>query len=134
MLDLLKNNKAAASFKCSMKKFLFLFGLILLSFNSIAQSREMGLMVGVMSYKGDLNPVMFSDKFLHPAAGIVYRRYYNNHWAFRAGLNFGRISADDAMAQDSFSINRNLSFRSGIIELQGGYEFNFFPYQTANPA
>src|SRR5438132_13554523 len=124
MNGLLKNNKAYNSFKASMKKYLFLFSLLIGSFNSMAQSREMGLMVGVMSYKGDLNPVMFSDKFLHPAAGIIYRRYYNNHWAFRAALNFGRISADDAQAADSFSINRNLSFRSNIIELQGGYEFN----------
>ena len=99
-----------------------------------AQSREMGIMVGVMSYKGDLNPQMFTDKFLHPGIGFVYRRCYDNHWAFRGGFNIGHISADDAMAKDSFSINRNLSFRSHIIELQGGYEFNFFPYQTANPA
>ena len=109
-------------------------GCIISSLNCFSQSREMGLMLGVMSYRGDLNPVMFTDKFLHPGAGIIYRRCYNNHWSFRAGLNFGRISADDAMAEDSFSINRNLSFRSDIIELQGGYEFNFFPYQTANPA
>lgn len=99
-----------------------------------AQSREMGIMVGAMSYKGDLNPVMFSNKFLHPAIGIIYKRSYNNHWSFRAGFNYGRISANDSQAADSFSINRNLSFRSDILELQGGVEFNFFPYQTANPA
>ena len=110
------------------------FFILMKSLHTNAQSREMGIMVGVMGYKGDLNPVMFSDKFLHPGIGIVYRRYYNNHWAFRAGFNYGRISADDAQAPDSFSINRNLSFRSDIMELQGGYEFNFFPYQTANPS
>jgi len=94
----------------------------------------MGVMVGVMGYKGDLNPVLFTDKFLHPGVGIIYRRYYNNHWAFRAGFSYGRISADDAFSTDSFNLNRNLSFRSDIMELHGGYEFNFFPYQTANPS
>ena len=110
------------------------FCLLSLSPTANSQSREMGLMVGAMGYKGDLNPVMFSDKFLHPGVGIIYRVCYNNHWSFRGALSYGRISADDKLATDSFSVNRNLSFRSDIIELQGGYEFNFFPYQTANPA
>lgn len=132
-----RNNRAIAAFATTMRFWfavLSVFGLVFSMTDSTAQSREMGLMLGVMGYKGDLNPVMFNDKFLHPGIGIVYRRYYNNHWAFRAGFNYGRVSADDAMAEDSFSINRNLSFRSDIMELQGGYEFNFFPYQTANPA
>lgn len=137
MISLLRNNKATIAFSSSMKigfAIIIAFYFLLKPSYNLAQSREMGLMMGVMGYKGDLNPVMFSDKFLHPGVGIIYRVSYNNHWSFRAGLNYGRIAADDALASDSFSINRNLSFRSDIIELQGGYEFNFFPYQTANPA
>lgn len=94
----------------------------------------MGIMVGMMGYKGDLNPVMYSTKSMDPGIGILYRRSYSNHWAFKAALNYGHIHADDANANDSWSNNRNLMFKSHIIELTGQYEFNFLPYQTANPA
>ncbi len=133
---MLRNNKPSIAFTIRMKikiSIAITFCFLLNSFVAHAQSREMGVMVGVMGYKGDLNPVMFSDKFLHPGAGIIYRVSYNNHWSFRGAFNYGRISADDALATDSFSLNRNLSFRSDIWEVQGGYEFNFFSYQTANP-
>ena len=98
-----------------------------------SQSREIGFMLGAMHYKGDLNPKMYSTKFLQPGIGIVYRRSYSNHWAFKVGLNYGHIEADDAEAEDNFSRNRNLSFRSQIIEFTSQFEFNFLPYQTANP-
>ncbi len=101
---------------------------------SKAQSREMGLMVGVIGYRGDLNSKMYSTKLLHPAIGLVYRRSYNNYWSFKAAFNFGRVEGDDSRASDGFSKNRNLNFRSNITELTGQYEFNFFAYQTANPA
>jgi hypothetical protein len=48
-----------------------------------AQSREMGIMVGVMGYKGDLDPNMYDTRFIDPAIGILYRRSYSNHWAFK---------------------------------------------------
>lgn len=100
---------------------------------SKAQSREMGIMVGAMGYKGDLNQTMYSTKSLNLGLGILYRRSYSNHWAFKAAVNYGHISADDADANDAWSKNRNLSFRSHIIEGTGQFEFNFLPYQTANP-
>lgn len=109
-----------------------LFIALLLPFLVPAQSREMGIMVGVMGYKGDLNPVMYNSKTFQPAIGIVYRRAYSNHWAFKAGFNYGHVQADDADAKDDYSKNRNLMFRSPIVELTGQFEFNFFPYQTSN--
>jgi hypothetical protein len=116
------------------KSAFLLFTLLLIPILISAQSREMGIMAGVMGYKGDLNPTMYRLKSLSPAIGIVYRRPYSNHWAFKAALNYGHIEADDADAKDEFSKNRNLMFKSHIIELTGQFEFNFLPYQTANPA
>jgi hypothetical protein len=109
---------------------LFFFGAAGTGFG---QSREMGIMLGVMHYKGDLKPEMYSTDYLNPGLGIIYRRCYSNHWAFKAALNYGRIEADDATAEDFFSRNRNLMFRSNILELTGQFEFNMLPYQTANP-
>lgn len=93
----------------------------------------MGVMVGIMGYKGDLDPNMYDTRYLDPGIGILYRRSYSNHWAFKAGLNYGHIRATDEKADDFWSQNRNLNFKSHIIEMTGQFEFNFFPYQTASP-
>jgi hypothetical protein len=111
-----------------------IFFLCLLPAVTMSQSRELGIMVGGSGYKGDLNPVMFNKDLVRPGIGIIYRRCYSNHWSFRAGFSVLQIRGDDALATDSFSLNRNLMFKSGVLELHMGYEFNFFPYQTANPA
>jgi hypothetical protein len=57
----------------------------------------------------------------------------NNHWAHRIGLNYGTVIADDAVSNDEYQQRRNLSFKSSIIDLHYYLEFNFFPYQIADP-
>jgi len=110
----------------------FLFSLLIVT-NTRSQSREMGLMLGAMGYRGDLDPTMYDTRFIDPALGILYRRSYSNHWAFKTGINYGKIHADDAEADNQWERNRNLHFRSSILELTSQVEFNFFPYQTASP-
>jgi hypothetical protein len=112
----------------------FLAGLSLFCSNASCQSREMGVMLGISGYKGDLNPVMYNSELIRPAVGILYRRCYSNHWSFRAGISLLKIKGDDALSKDTFQLNRNLMFKSNIVEVHMGYEFNFFSYQTANPA
>ena len=97
------------------------------------QSREIGIMAGFSGYKGDLNPKMFNGSLIRPAIGVLYRRCYSNHWSFRTGLSLLNVKGDDALSTDSFQLNRNLMFKSSIIEFHLGYEFNFLPYQAANP-
>jgi hypothetical protein len=98
------------------------------------QSTEIGLMGGISSYKGDLNESLFQTENFHPAFGLNLRRCFNNHWSFTLTGMYGRISAEDSLSDVEFKLNRNLSFRSDIIELSGRFEFNFFPFQTSNPA
>ena len=43
--------------------------LLALPFKIFAQSREMGVMLGVMNYKGDLHPQMYDTKNNRPAIG-----------------------------------------------------------------
>ncbi len=118
-----------------MRKLVFLISGLIIFIPSIlsAQSREMGVMFGFSGYKGDLNEKMYNTKLIRPAFGIQYRRCYSNHWSFRAGLSLIKIKGDDALSKDTFQLNRNLMFKSNIIEFHMGYEFNFFPYQVANP-
>jgi hypothetical protein len=111
---------------------IFLFLLIVCPFSGSAQSSEIGLFLGTTTYKGEINPSLFTTRLLSPAIGVLYRKNMNNHWAHRFGLNYGRVAADDALSDDDFKKTRNLSFRSNIFDLHYYLEFNFFPYQIAN--
>ncbi|MBL0342407.1 MAG: outer membrane beta-barrel protein [Bacteroidetes bacterium] len=106
---------------------------IVLSGTVTAQSTEFGLFLGTTTYKGELNNSLFNTRLIQPAVGLLYRKNFNNHWAYRVGFNFGSISGDDALANDSYQNNRNLSFRSRLWDAHLLAEFNFFPYQLANP-
>ncbi len=119
-----------------MMKSLFLF-LVLISFQSNAQfhtnlSRsEIGVMIGGTSYIGDLN--QFTPyRNVHLAGGLVYRYNIHSRLSFRANFLYGKISGDDALAEQSVLQNRNLNFHSTIYELGAGLEFNYFPFQLGH--
>jgi hypothetical protein len=111
------------------------FSLLLLFFSSVAysQTSEIGILLGYSSYKGELSESMFKTKFWKPAVGVMYKRNLNSHWGYRLGLNYGTITGDDAESDIDYNVNRNLSFRSRVLEFNGMFEFNFFPYQIARP-
>lgn len=116
-----------------MKKTIIVIFLIVISYLCKAQSSEMGIMLGVSSYKGDLKSNLFAFNDLHLAGGLLYRHSFNNHWSFKTGINVGKISAADSTSNDAYQEYRNLSFRSRFQELTMQFEFNFFKFQTANP-
>lgn len=115
-----------------MKKSIVLFLFSAIFQHSFSQSSEVGILLGISSYKGDLNGSLFNPNVFHPAIGGYYRHSYNNHWSLKLGINYGTISADDAQSNDAFQRYRNLSFSSHLLEAEGHFEFNFFPFQTAN--
>jgi hypothetical protein len=86
---------------------------------------ELGGWVGGAVYYGDLNTTLWPRK---PglAAGLTARYNFNTRVSLRSSLNFGRIAGDDALSDNNFERNRNLSFRSNIFDLTSGIEFNFF--------
>ncbi len=115
-----------------MRKFFWVIVFSALSTASYSQSSEIGVMIGGAGYKGDLNPHLFTPKFLGPSAGLFYRRSFNSFWSLRLGLSIASIKASDAVANDDYQRVRNLSFRNGIIDGSALFEFNFFPFQTAS--
>ncbi|MEO5572848.1 MAG: DUF6089 family protein [Bacteroidia bacterium] len=115
-----------------MKKPIILILFLAFSRLTFSQSSEVGIMIGVSSYKGDLNGSLFNPNVFHLALGGLFRHSYNNHWSLRLGINYGTISADDAESNDPFQLYRNLSFSSSLLEAEGRFEFNFLPFQTAN--
>ena len=115
------------------KKLFLLTGLCLsMTIHSSAQYNEVGILLGVSNYKGELSPHLFNTDFLHFAIGGFYRHNWNRHWSYKLEVNYGRISGDDSKSTIGYERNRNLSFYSDIIEISPQIEFNFFPYETGN--
>lgn len=62
-------------------------------------------------------------KLTRPALALGYRFYINPYFALKADLAYGRLNGDDALTTETFRQNRNLHFRSPLIELTGRVEF-----------
>ena len=117
--------------------YIFLFCIILSSHVFSQQRRrnfrqhEVGFLIGGSYYIGDLNPRR--QFFLtQPAAGAFYRFTPNYRYAFRGGINWGNIMGDDSQTDNADQIQRNLNFKSRIIEFNAIAEFNFLEYRISN--
>ena len=111
--------------------FLIIFFCLQLS-RLFGQSSELGIFMGGSRYTGDLDPNFLSVKFIHPAGGLMYRHNWNPHYSWKGTVTYGTVSAADAGSSDPFMANRNLSFKSTLIEGSAQIEFNFFPYEIGS--
>ena len=109
-----------------------LFLLLLAGTSAQAQFHEIGGWVGVANYYGDLNPT-FNWKYVRPAGGLFYRYNINKRLAAKAMVSYGEVEGNDAGSNLDRSRQRNLSFRSTIVDICGTFEFNFFKYNKNNP-
>lgn len=121
-----------------MKKSLFILICLIISAELYAQpkdakTKELGIFLGVSGYAGELNPYNQFSKLMQPAGGLVYRRALNRRYAFKSSLLYGSIKGDDALANNAFQRNRNLNFKSILLEASAQIEFNFLPYELGNP-
>ena len=88
-------------------------------------------MIGGAYYIRDLNPRK-QFNLTQPAAGVFYRFTPNYRYAFRGGINWGKIMGDDSQSDDADQLQRNLNFKSQIIEFNAIAEFNFLEYRISN--
>ena len=93
-------------------------------------NQEFGFLGGAGYYTGDLNPTHFNN--LRVAGGITYRKNFDRRFSFKSSALYTNVYSDDANSSDPIKVNRNLHFKSDIIELSGQIEFNFLPYETGN--
>ena len=120
-----------------MKKRLFiLFSCFCISL-SIAQnnnkqyfSHDVGVLLGASYYIGDLNSSHFAMS--QPAIGVFYRFNYSYRVSFKAGFNYGSIQGDDSQSNNPDQLERNLNFKTSIMELSARTEFNFWEYRTGH--
>ena len=90
---------------------------------------EYGIVGGASQYFGDLND-NYGFKTIFPVAGIFARYHANPYIALRATASYTRIGYDDKFTNNTYSLTRNLNFKSNIFELSGQAEFNFFRFST----
>lgn len=88
---------------------------------------EAGIWLGTAHYFGDLNTKYNLEK-PGEAMGLMARYHFNNRIALKFGGNYGVVSASDARSSNPFEIDRNLSFRSPVLEASAQLEFNFLPF------
>ena len=106
--------------------------IIISSLNVNAQykpNQEFGILGGTGYYVGDLNKIHFNNLRV---GGITFRKNFDRRFSFKSSALYTNVYADDANSSDPLNVNRNLHFKSDIIELSGQVEFNFLPYETGN--
>lgn len=97
-----------------------------------AKNAEIGIFIGGSYYTGDLNPSGHFNRFTRPAVGGLYRVNFNPRFSAKAIASYGLLEADDAYSRNEAHRNRNLSFKSKIIEFAVEGEFNFLSYATGS--
>ena len=93
-------------------------------------NQEFGILGGTGYYVGDLSNTHFNN--LRVAGGITFRKNFDRRFSFKSSALYTNVYADDVNSSDPLNVNRNLHFKSDIIELSGQVEFNFLPYETGN--
>lgn len=66
---------------------------------------------------------------IRPSINIGYRYQWHKHWAVKADLNAAYIGGHDRLTDEMFRENRNLNFRSPIVELAGRIEYGINYYR-----
>ena len=129
-----------------MKKFIFpLLFVLLFTLESKAQSykpsgHEVGFSVGAANYLGDVGAdrgtPFFGEiraKAFRPAVGLFYRNNFHKFLTLRTGLTIGQIYGNDKWATtESGRIDRNLHFRSNIVDINMMLEWNVLPYKIGH--
>ncbi len=117
----------------------FLLLFIGTSFTSHAQRwkryrHEIGVGVGAANYMGDLGGSTvdensrwrdFQAEVSRPSIMLTYKYRATERIAFRGNLAFGRVFGDDELAGNDGRRERNLHFRSNIIEFSAQAEYYF---------
>ena len=109
---------------------LFIFISTTESYAQYKSNQEFGILGGTGYYIGDMNSTHFNN--LRVAGGITYRKNFDRRFTFKSSALYTNVYANDEKSNEAIKVNRNLKFKSDIIELSGQIEFNFLPYETGN--
>lgn len=96
------------------------------------RSSELGVFLGGSYYIGDLNPTGHFSQFTRPAAGIVYRYNFDRRFSARANILYGNVEAHDSYSRSPSQQQRNLTFKTDIVELSAQFEFNYLNFEIGS--
>ncbi len=106
--------------------------LIVINKNN-AQYAELGVGLGFSTYWGDLNSSGFGSNVINNsglALQISARKIFQPYFGLKGSFSFGSFRGDDANSSLEWQKQRNLSFKSSIMELAVMGEFYIFGFNT----
>jgi hypothetical protein len=118
-----------------MRKILVLISVIVILFAARLQAQsfftgeEYGFAIGGTQYFGDLND-NYGFHYVRPSGGIFARIHVNPYIAVRFTGNYAKLGYDDKFSSNVYNKQRNLNFRSDVVEVAFQTEFNFFRFTT----
>ena len=80
--------------------------------------------IGTTYYNGDLTDQL-NNMLFRPAANFSYSKYYTPRFSLRVGLSYGEIGASDGEALTPQRRQRNLHFKSILLESSGVLVYEF---------
>jgi opacity protein-like surface antigen len=110
------------------KKLLVLLLLVSSLYSAEAQDWEAGAWLGMTYSFGDINS---EYRFDNPdiGFGIMSRFNFNRRLSLKLSGSFGQTSGSDALSDEPFQSQRNLSFRTNVYDGTVQFEFNFLKYE-----
>lgn len=114
------------------KGVLFLFFLLITSHFVIAQHTELsenkgevGLMLGMASYQGDIAPDV---QVYYRNYGAYVKKQLNNYVGIRFNVEMQKLASHDMLSSDPYALLRNANFQINTIEASVMSEFYFLNY------
>ncbi len=90
---------------------------------------EYGISFGGCQYFGDLN-TNYGFREIKPAAMAYVRLPMNPYISLRGSVGYTSVGYDDKYSNNPYQLERNLNFKSNIVEGLIQAEFNFFHFAT----
>ncbi len=87
---------------------------------------DIGLAIGAANYSGDLSQKNINIPFTRPMIGIYGRKSLSPYFQWRIQASYAQLAADDAKSKNYKQ--RNINFKTDLIELNSTIEFNFLKY------
>ncbi len=129
------------------KLFTLLLALILLAFDASAQRKKQRFLdkcevtygIGFSNFLGELGGAnqigtdgLRDLEFImtRPAFNLGFRYRKNPYISFKTNITYGRVSGRDSLTLEPFRRNRNLSFRSPILEWSIQGEFSLLQLRS----
>lgn len=97
--------------------------------------RELDFGLGMANFLGELggrnqigSPFLWDLELsqTRPAASFGYRYYLARQQALHGRITYGVLAGNDNLTEEPFRNNRNLSFKSDVVEFALMYEFHLF--------